>query len=231
MLVLSPQSRFSADDCYDLVVRLPRAKTDSLHTWAPASFPEEENQTTLRYIVQNDDDIEDPATVVYQPRSHTGTTAPSYLVRSGAPAPSSRMTQQHGETEVPSSSAIRRYNNGQKGHEMAHFLEDYSANPFNPLYVGSSLASQLGGNSSEDWASQFLQESAQRSQAGVVGSETGRGSGPPESSIPQAGNGGWHVASGTGSVEGGNAIGADGYEEMAQAALMLQAIGQDFRAS
>ncbi|KAJ4311316.1 hypothetical protein N0V84_010521 [Fusarium piperis] len=224
MVVLSPESRFSADDCYDRVVRLPRTEIDSLLAWTPASYPEEEDQTTLRYIMHNDD-VDGLATVVYQPRSHPATTTSSYFVRSEAPAPSSRMTQQHGESEVPSSSAIRQYNHWQQGHEMAHFLEDYSADPFNPLYVGSSLASQLGGDSSEGWASQFLRESTQRSQAGAAGSQTNIRSGLVRSSIPL------DETSGTTSAEECNASGTDDYEEMAQAALLLQAIGQDYRAS
>ncbi|KAM3516793.1 hypothetical protein NHJ13051_009578 [Beauveria bassiana] len=223
MVVLSPESRFSADDCYDLVVRLPRTEIDSLCVWTLAPYPEEEDQTTPRYIVQNDD-VEGLATVVYQPRSHTETTT-SCFVRSGAPAPSSRMTQQHGESEVPSSSSIRQYNNCQEGHEVAHFLEDYSANPFNSLYVGSSLASQRGGNSSEGWASQFLRESAQCSQAGVAGSQISSLSGIIKSSIPRG------EMSGTTSAKECNTSGADDYEEMAQAAFLLQAIGQDSRAS
>ncbi|KPM39123.1 hypothetical protein AK830_g7448 [Neonectria ditissima] len=122
MVVLSPESRFSADDCYDIVVHLPGTEIDSLLAWTPASYSGEEDQTTLRYIVQNDD-IEDPTTVVYQPRSHTETTT-SHFVRSGAPVPSSKMSQQHGESDVPSSSAIRQHNNWQQGQEMARFIED-----------------------------------------------------------------------------------------------------------
>ncbi|ATY65352.1 camk kinase [Cordyceps militaris] len=205
MVVLAPESRLSADDCYDLVVRLPRNEIDSLSAWTPASYPEEEDQTTLRCVMHNDD-VEGLATVVYKPGSHTETTT-SCFVRSGTPTPSSRITQQHGESEVASSSAIRQYNNRQQGHEMTHF-QDYSANPFNPLYVGSSLASQLGGNSSEGWASEFLRESAQWqcSQAGVAG---------PQTSIPR------------GEMSG---AATDEYEEMAEAAFLLQALGQDSRA-
>ncbi|RMD43974.1 hypothetical protein DV735_g1087, partial [Chaetothyriales sp. CBS 134920] len=207
MVVLSPDSRSSADDCYDLAGHLPRTEMDSLLASTPASYPEEEDQTTLN-IVQN----EDLVTVVCQPRSHTGTTT-SYLARSGVPA---LMTQQHEESEGPSSSVIRQHNNWQEGHEMAHFVEDYSSNPFDSLYVGPSLASQLGGNSSEGWASQFLRESAQCSQAGAAGPQT-RGS------IPQA------ELNETSSAKECNASGAD-YEEMAQATLLLQAMGQESRA-
>ena len=233
MVVLSPESRFSADDCYDLVVRLPRTEIDSLLAWTPASYPEEEDQATLRYIVQNDG-VEDLATVVFQPRSHTETTT-SYFVKSGAPPPSSRMTQQHGEPEVPSSSAIRWYGNLPEGHEMSHFWDDYSTDSFNSLYVGSSLASQFGdkseGNFSEDWANQFLQESSQSNQAGAAGSQAGMSSGTTRLSIPRGERGGWYLPSGTRQVEGGDTIGADDYEETAGVALLLQAIGQSSRAS
>ncbi|EGX88256.1 protein kinase [Cordyceps militaris CM01] len=210
MVVLAPESRLSADDCYDLVVRLPRNEIDSLCASTPASYPEEEDQTTLRCIMHNDD-VEG-----LEPRSHTETTT-SCFVRSGTPTPSSRITQQHGDSEVASSSAIRQYNNRQQGHEMTHFQEDYSANPFNPLYVGSSLASELGGNSSEGWASEFLRESAQWqcSQAGVAGPQTSCGESKEGVSIPR------------GEMSGAATSGADEYEEMARAAFLLQALGQD----
>ncbi|RMJ03713.1 hypothetical protein CDV36_014762 [Fusarium kuroshium] len=233
MVVLSPESRFSAVDCYDLVVRLPRTEIDSLLPWTPASYPEEGDQTTPRYIVQNDD-IEDLATVIYQPRSHTETTT-SYFVKSGAPAPSSRMTQQHGESQVPCSSVIRRYGNWSEGRELEYFLNDYSTGDFNPLYVGSSLASQFGGdnpegNNSGDWANQFLEEPSQCSQVGAAGVRAGVSSGTTRLSIPRGERGGWYLPSGTRQVEGDDTIDADDYEEMAGAALLLQAIGQGSRA-
>lgn len=226
MVVLSPELRCSANDCYDLVVRLPQTVKDSLHAGTPSPYPEEEDQTTLKSTVQNDD-IEDPATAVYQPRSHTGTTTSFY--RSGAPAPSSRMTKQHGEIEVSSSPAGRRYTHGQEGLEVADSSEDYSANPFDTLYVGASLAPQLRVNNSEDWSSQIPQESVQGGQAGAAGSQTSVHPRLARSSIPRGERGVWHPVSRT--VEECNAIGVDDYEEMAQAAFLLQAIGQDSRAA
>ncbi|KAH7111905.1 hypothetical protein B0J13DRAFT_659459 [Dactylonectria estremocensis] len=50
------------------------------------------------------------------------------------------------------------------------------------------------------------------------------------SSIPRGENGGWHLANENRTTEGGDSIGVDEYEEMAQAAFMLQAIGQGFEA-
>lgn len=192
-----------------------------------------------RYTLQNGED-DDLSTVVWQPRSKGATTS-SYFVRSRAPPPeslssSSRIAQQYEESKEPSSSAIRRYSNWQKGHELDRFLEDYSADEFNPLYVGSSLASQLGRNSGEgsnleDWTNQFLQESSQCNQARAARLQTGRSSGTTRSRIPRGERGEWYLPSGTRTVEGGNAIDADDYEEMAGAALLLQAIGQCSRAS
>ncbi|KAH8656455.1 protein kinase [Ilyonectria robusta] len=233
MVILSPESRFSASDCYDVVVDLSGAEEGSFHTSTLASYPEEEDQTTLIYNPQNYG-AEDPSTVVYQPRS-MGAATSSYFVRSEAPPPesfsSSSVTQKTDEaSEAPSSEAVRRYTNWQQGHEMTHFLEDYSADPFNPVYVGSILASQLGGNNSDGRASQFSQGSAQKDQAWAAGSETGIGSRLARSSIPRSENGGWHPANGTPTTEGVNSIGVDEYEEMAQAAFMLQAIGQGFGA-
>lgn len=123
-------------------------------------------------------------------------------------------------------SAIRQYSNWQEGQELEHFLEDYSADQFNPLYVGSSLVSHLGGNNSEDWTNQFLQESSEYSQPVAAGLQGGISSKTTRWSIPRGEIGGWHLQRGAFPAEGGNAIGVDDYEEMAGAALLLQAIGQ-----
>lgn len=209
MVVLKPEQRFSADACLDAVEDLVSTEEASLHRSTPAPYSEGEGQATFRYALQNQD-TEDLSSVIYQPRSTAAATS-SYFVRSPAPPPeslssSSRMTQQFQEPEEPSSSVMRQYGNWAEGHEMAQFLEDYSPDPFNSLYVGSSLAAELGGDNSEDWATQFFHDSSQQDQVQALAAETG-------------------------AVEGGIAIGADGYEEMAQAAYMLQALGQEFRAS
>ncbi|KAF5024768.1 hypothetical protein F66182_3146 [Fusarium sp. NRRL 66182] len=221
MVVVSPESRYSASDCYDVLEDMIGKEQGSFHGLEPASYSE--------YALQKGD-TQDLSTVVYQPRS-TGAATPSYFVKSLAPPPespssSSGMAQQHEESEEPSSSAIRRYHNLREGHELDHFVQDYSADPFNSLYMGSSLASQLGRNNSEDWASQFLNGSSQQNQDRVGDSEIGRGLGPSGSSLPRGGNGGWDAAGGSDTAEGDNVIGAADYEEMAGAALLLQLIGQ-----
>ncbi|KAG5801991.1 hypothetical protein H9Q74_012917 [Fusarium xylarioides] len=237
MVVLDPGNRFCADDCYNLLRHLGRAEAGYIHASPIAPRSKEEDYATFRYALQNDS-AENLSTIVYQPRS-TGATTSSYLVRSGAPPPESlsslsRMIPQHEESGKPSSSAIRQYSsNWATGHELQHFLEDYSADEFNPLYVGSSLALHLGGdnsewNNSEDWANQ---ESSQCSQTGAAGLHAGGGSGTTRSSIPRSESGGWYQQRWAVTAEGGNATSADDYEEMEGAALLLQAIGQGSRPS
>ncbi|KAM3456385.1 hypothetical protein MY3296_001664 [Beauveria thailandica] len=238
MVVLPPGSRYCASDCFGVLEDLRKTEGSSFHGLSPPSYFREEDQT-LRYTLQNGED-DDLSTVIWQPTPEEQFTSP-YFVRSQAPPPeslpsSSRMVQQHQESGEPSSSSIRRYGNWKEGHELEHFQEDYSADEFNPLYVGSSLASHLGGNNaagsnSEAWANQFLQESSQCSQAGTARSQTGRRSGTTKSSIPRSERGEGYLPSGTHTVEGGNAIDADEYKEMAEAALLLQTIGQDPRTS
>ncbi|KAF5658483.1 camk kinase [Fusarium denticulatum] len=227
MVVLDPGDRFCADDCYDLVRHLGTAETSYLYASPLALYSEEEDQATFRYALQNHD-TEALPTVVYQPRS-TGAATLSSFVKSGAPPPASLpslwVVQECEESEGPTSSAIMRFADRQQGHELTQFFEDYPANSLNSIYVGQSLASQLGGNS-EDWASQFLQESPQYSQARASGLQTEVTPGPVRSSIPRGEGGGWPLQRGTFTGEEGNAIRADDYEEIAGAALLLQAIGQ-----
>lgn len=187
---------------------LPRNETGSFH----------KDQATLSYTLQNYGP-EDSSTVVYQPRSKRAATS-SYVIRSGAPPPealsSPRITELLEESKEASSSATGRCSGWQEGYELAQFLKDYSTDPFNSLYVGPSLASQLGGNGF-----------SLQNQGWAAGLETGRG--PSRSSIPHGKNKGCHPASETATV-GGDSIGADDYEEMAQAASMLQAIAQNHEA-
>lgn len=192
MVVLSPDSRFSAGDCYDLVLGLP---------WAQAA-----DQMSPRYIVQNHD-IGDSA--------YARTITPSYFTSSGTLDSSSSFLQQQ---EVPSSLMITQNNNPRQRHEMSQF-RDYSEDLFNPLYVGSSLASQLGDNDS--WASQFQHDSAQW-EAGAAGLQTGLHQELAKSSVSLG------QREGQGSVcpEESNAIREDDYEEQALAAMLLQAIAQ-----
>ncbi|ENH66013.1 hypothetical protein FOC1_g10001135 [Fusarium oxysporum f. sp. cubense race 1] len=192
MVVLSPDSRFSARDCYDLVLDLP---------WSQAT-----DQMTSRYIVQDHD---------IGGSEYARTITPSYFTSSGTLDSSSSFSQQQ---EVPSPLMITEYNNPRQRHEMSQF-RDCSEHLFNPLYVGSSLASQLGENDS--WASQFQHGSAQW-EAGAAGSQTGSHHELAKSSVSPG------QREGQGSVcpEESNAICEDDYEEQALAAMLLQAIAQ-----
>ncbi|KAJ4321053.1 hypothetical protein N0V84_005520 [Fusarium piperis] len=178
MVVVSPESRYSASGCCDVLEDMIGKE-----------------QGYAEYALQNRDG-EDLSTVVYQPRS-TRAATPSYFVGSPAPLPgslssSSGMAQQYEEHEEPSSSTIRQHQDLQEGNELDHFMQYYSTDPFNSLYVGSTLASQLGEDSSEVWASQFLNGPSQENQVRAGGSEIG-------------GNGERNVA---GEGEGDNAIDA-----------------------
>lgn len=165
------------------------------------------------------------STVAWQPRSEEATDS-LHIGRLDAPPPESqRMAQQYNEPAEPSLSAIPYH----KENELNHFMQCYSAdNAFNPLYVGSLLASEFEGNSSEYWGNQFPHESSRYSLAGPASPQAGRGSGTTRPITPRAEKGESYLPSGTRTVEEGNMLDA---EEMAGAALLLQAIGQCSRAS
>ncbi|KAG5781820.1 hypothetical protein H9Q73_004545 [Fusarium xylarioides] len=192
MVVLSPDSRFSARDCYDLVLGLP---------WAQAT-----DLMTPRYIVQGHD---------MRDAEYARTIIPSYFASSESLRSSSSFSQQQ---EVPTSLVTAEYNNPQQRHEISQF-RDYSEDLFNPLYVGSSLASQLGENDS--WASQFQHDSAQW-EAGAAGSQTGSHQELAKSSVSLEHRG----RHGSVSLEESNAVREGDYEEQALAAMLLQAIAQ-----
>ncbi|KAI0009524.1 hypothetical protein F4779DRAFT_368463 [Xylariaceae sp. FL0662B] len=135
------------------------------------------------------------------------------------------MTQKDG-SETPSSSTIKQYGDWQERNELTHFLRNYSADPLDPLYVGSSLAAQLGQNLSDSWVSGFSQDSTQQDQASPAGTQTGPVSGLARSSIPQSEKRGSHPDN-TNLVLGSNPNVRVDHEETAQAALLLQALGQD----
>ncbi|KAH0423734.1 protein kinase [Colletotrichum camelliae] len=172
-----------------------------------SSYCGEGDQETFMYALQSDD-AEDLSTVIHQPRS-TEEVTPSLFVRSGAPQPESL--------------ELSEYNDWQGGHEMTHFVEDYSTDPLNPLYVGSSLASQLGRGNSEEWESQFPAGSSRETQDRAEGLESCT---ILDLKILRSENAEWQGASGPGPVDEGNAIDAGEYDEKKHAALLLQALGQ-----
>ncbi|KAK1657740.1 kinase-like domain-containing protein [Colletotrichum godetiae] len=225
MVVLSPDTRSSAGYCCSALENLLQPEQGFSQQLASSTYSREEDQETLRYASLNDD-AGNLSTIICQPRP-TRAVTPSLFIRSRAPPPESlllsKVNPHYGESEVPLSSAIRHYNSWQAGHEMTRFVEDYSVDPLNSLYVGSSLASHLVEDNPEEWASDFLGGSSQQNQGWAGGLETATVS---ESRIPRGGSGGWRVASGPEPVEEGNAIDAEDYDERANAALMLQALGQ-----
>ncbi|KAK7414463.1 hypothetical protein QQX98_006649 [Neonectria punicea] len=185
-------------NCYALAMNLPNSEGSYFHASTLTSYTEEE-ETTLGYKVEGNG-TEPPATIVWQPGSLTEATTVSL-------ASSSKVAQKY-ESEA-SSSEIKRNPDGQEGHELTHFLENYSEDILHPLYVGSALASELGERSGA-WASGF--SSTQQDQAWAAGTQTGLGSGLVRS-------------------KDDNRTQGEDYEdeEMAQAAFLLQAIAHDRR--
>ncbi|KAM4062849.1 kinase [Hirsutella rhossiliensis] len=166
IVVMSPESRWSAMDCYDQAMLLPRATEDGCRTPTPAAYSDEEGQTT--FFSPDNHVAGNQRTVLQQPRSSDDNLSnvsidTARYIRSGAPPvpalPSASKTGQKRmaakRSSHPSSSASsagrrtkRReiHNNHQRVSassppaELKHFLRDYSQNPLNSLYVGSSLA-------------------------------------------------------------------------------------------
>lgn len=156
MVVLSQESRLSASHCYDRAVALSRTEDGGPETSTPGSCTEEGQQATLRYTAE-----EAAATVLWHPRPwrDSDATNSSNPMMPVAPEPEtfsslSRVTQSRdgasGASEAPPSSAVRRYTGAQQDGEYHHFVHHYSPNPIDPLYVGSSLASELGGEHPKD---------------------------------------------------------------------------------
>ncbi|EGX92694.1 serine/threonine protein kinase, putative [Cordyceps militaris CM01] len=136
--------------------------------------------------------------------------------------PSSALTiNQYDVSQAP------RYNNLQhEGYELDAVFKDHSASGLNRYHYGSSIAEEFGGNDSEDWASDFCQESLQ-SQTEVQGSsqsqiEVAGSQARTRTSIPRGESEGWRL-------QGGNAIDADDDEEKKEAALLREAIGGSYR--
>ncbi|KAL3957297.1 hypothetical protein ACCO45_007875 [Purpureocillium lilacinum] len=163
MVVVSPESRSSARDCYTLAALLPSAAEGGCVTPRPVPYAGEEEQTTVRYGPTGYE-ADNQATVQLPTAYAVDCTTTSYegeFVRSEAPPPdtlppTSKGTQKRTamfEASRPQSSSARRTTSRQEDHnrrsystrdqnpELAHFLEDYSSDAFDPVYVGSSLAS------------------------------------------------------------------------------------------
>ncbi|KAM3536099.1 hypothetical protein MY4038_000565 [Beauveria bassiana] len=237
MVVISPEDRRDAASCCEQLVTVEAVEVPFPGVTPVSDFNNEEDQATFRYAPQDDEETRSTGVVgqcgeprggegttsraktraistVNQPVSLKATTSPHFIRSEGPPPEShssscSRITQRCEEFERPSTSVIRRDDQLQEGHKLEYLIEKSPTDEFNPLHVGSSLASQVGGSNSQDWASQ--QNSARHGQLGAA-----VGPGTTRSSIPR-GESGWH-----------NEV-IDDYDlEMARAAEVLQNIAQDF---
>jgi len=254
MVVVLPESRSSARDCYTLAALLPSAAEGGCVTPRPVPYAGEEEQTTVRYGPTGYEG-DNQATVQLPTAYAVDYTATSYegeFVRSEAPPPdtlpsTSKGTQKRtamfeASSRPPSSSArgtTRQEDRNRRSDsawdqnpELAHFLEDYSSDPFNSVYVGSSLASWAAegkpgiceGQSSHGPAIQCQLDNA---DAQVDFDFAPAFVHPPNmSSVPRSP---WEACcvedeeSVTGISDGAEA------DERYMAALLLQAMSQDFR--
>ncbi|KJZ68024.1 hypothetical protein HIM_12583 [Hirsutella minnesotensis 3608] len=255
MVVISPDSRCSAQYCHDQATLLSRAADDGCRTPTPASYGDEEEQTTFRISPENHV-AENQWTVLWQPRSfadnHSNVSIDTRrYIRSDAPSPQSlpsvSRTSRKGTAvrqTSRSSSSLAGRRTKRRGHksqsvsvssqqpELAYFLENYSQNPLNSLYVGSSLAPEQLPSS---WTSQSPHNSSPQNQPGAD-AETVRGS---ELGFPQDCSSSWRgdcndcrLAKGDPIPGGGDSIPSPELcadEEMFTAAVLLQAMGQDVK--
>ena len=258
MVVISSDLRCSAQVCSDQVALLTSAAEDGCQTPTPASYAYGEEQTS-RYNPE-DRVAENQETVLWQQASpsvdnhSTTSTDTSRHIRSDAPPPKSRPSASKAtrkraaaiktSSSSSSSSSARRQTKRRESRsglsgsiprqkpELACFLENYSADPLNSLYVGSSLVSWGGEEEPDSWANQS--SDAVQNQPEDPDVQTDRGSrlaSPRDrSSLPRSHGDGWRFANGDPIAGGGDSdplldLYAD--EEMTRAAIMLQAIGQD----
>lgn len=222
MVIMAPNSRFSAGDCLDSMAGLLADEKSGHQTPTPDSYFEDDCDATLEYTLQKYS-AKSPTTVIYQPRSQTGIAMPSTYVRSGAPSPATLLLDYDtvpsaSATTVASSRSTTKHH--VDGNELAHFMQDYSADPCNSLYVGSALASQLGEDN--EWASEFSEDSAGQDQASQVGLQADTGAQSLRTSLQ-------HSVPREGSENKAliTEICPDDFDEMAAAERLLQAIGQD----
>ncbi|KZL63700.1 camk protein kinase [Colletotrichum incanum] len=199
MVVISPNSRLPASGCYDLATKLPSAKDRYSNTSTPASSLHDD-KATIRCFAE-DYGADNLATIVFQPSSYMGAVC---FGRSGAPPPASQ--------------------NDQHNDEVDRFLRELSADPCNPIYVGSSLALDLGGGMSESWADKSSQDSVHQDRAQAEGAPTDSDPKLTEPSESWSNNREWHCDIGNSVAERGNLVDYE-YEELTQAARLLHALG------
>ena len=253
MVVIAPDSRASARDCYTLAALLPHAAEGGCSTPRPVQHTEEE-QTTLRYG-PTAYGVDNQGTTVQVPIPRVvNYTAASYeggFVRSAAPPPDALPSTSmktlkrtatlgipsHLSPSPPRRTTKRREGGSHRGQsacrqdqELAYFLEDYSSDPLDPLYVGSSLASWTPEGNSSTWDGQSSHEPARQCQLDHEDAQIGSGTAllpvPIMSTIPRSP---WEVCY----VEGDAPVAgiSDGVQmdEGYMAALLLQAMSQGVR--
>ncbi|KAI3532307.1 hypothetical protein CABS02_13892 [Colletotrichum abscissum] len=227
MVILAPDLRFSASECDDMMTEMIGNDKNGHQTPTQGSYLEEDAMTTPEYTMPTDG-TESPPTVICQPRSQTNVaTSPYPFVRSEAPPPES-FSSEYGtvpdmsaETVVSTPRAAMHHIDGQREHELTYFMEEYATNPCNSLYVGSSLAAQLGDN--DGWASEFLDDSVAQNQAWGLQTNTSSRRTEARLELYLPGQG----------LEPENFIAgglADEFAEMAEGARLLQVIAQNSNA-
>ncbi|KJZ70657.1 hypothetical protein HIM_09930 [Hirsutella minnesotensis 3608] len=257
MVVLSPQSRCSARDCHAQATLLSEATEDGCQTPTPSTTGSQAELPTLRsspetYIAKDRASMPWPRSIM---DSHaTGSSDAGRYIRSDAPPPptlslafgaSQKTTSVRKTHRLSWSSSAERRTKRRQSHsqsesasqdqpELAHFLDDYSQNPLNSLYVGSALASQARQDVSSSWARQSLHGLTPQTQPGTD-AETVGGSGrdPAQgrSSAPRIDDDNGHCAEGDASSGDRDAVSAQGPsadadEETVTAAILLQAMHQ-----
>ncbi|EEU47588.1 uncharacterized protein NECHADRAFT_78163 [Fusarium vanettenii 77-13-4] len=142
ILVISPTSRLSARDAYREAINLSSEgdETPSSGGSSPGSLFDAEE--------------EDEGTIVQRAPEDDTTSLLNPLTM----VPASTITTISPQTQVPAD-----------GEELAHFLNNYSSDPLNSLFVGSSLA-ELGGKEDETGFGSLLGSSA--AGLGVEGETT-----------------------------------------------------------
>ncbi|KAH7171301.1 protein kinase [Dactylonectria macrodidyma] len=153
MLVLSPDSRGSAGECFRHAIALLGEETVGFEPLSRGSHPEESQQATLRE--------KDAATVLLQPNSstnnrvtdlshHASSVAPTPLTGSAAPMTSAA-------SGAPPASASQQNTAWQQSGECRHFIQNHSSNPWGLPHVGSELTPQFGGEESQSRITQTSQ--------------------------------------------------------------------------
>lgn len=212
MLVISPDIRYTARECYELCCT---ASASCQTPTAVAPYSKEGEQMTGQYSPE-DHVANDQGTAIWQPgpSADAYATISSYhegsFIGSEAPPPESlpsgsRATRNRTATsKAPaSSSSSARYTQRQEGRssrrepissqrpELAHFLEDYSPDPLNSLYVGSSIAAWTEREGSGNRESPSPDGSAPENKPWDTDAQIGQGSGlgpPPQSRVGNQGS-------------------------------------------